>query len=560
VDIARDALRINSLKRVRKSRRFKAIDGGRKSRSTDELTLLWDSGNYKTENFYRCLRFVCDHDLLNFLKYFLQTTEGTRFILSPHHLVLADFAMKVVRGEIKRGIINLPPGTTKTELFVKSLIAWTLGENPRARFIHLSASSDLALRNSDETRTIVESEDYQKLYPETKIRKDKKAVKYWRTLQGGGVYATSTGGSVIGFRAGRMEEEFSGCIVVDDPHKPEDIFSDLRRTRQNARFTNTIRTRVAKPETPILIVMQRLHEDDLSGYLLKGGSGDVWDHLILPVIIPEENEPYPTEYTHGSPVPHGLAPGLLWEFKYDYDEIKILEADDYTFQAQFMQCPRAYGGGVFDIKKFRFYRGYDPATGEVILQDGSRVKILRKEIYADTAMKTGEHNDFSVFQCWGLGEDGHIYLLDQARGKWEAPVLKSKFLKFCEKHEYRNGEVGLGVRGRYVEDKASGTGLIQEIQLLKGKSYVKGIPRDRDKLSRARSGTIPIAEGKVYLPLDVYWIDDYLFEFRQFSPMDSHEHDDQIDPTLDAIANMLTKSSTLEKYLKIVGGKKNGRQ
>ena len=521
-----------------------------------EPALKWDNENYKDETFYRCLRHICDEDLLNFVRYFLKLTEGTKFILSPHHIVLAGFAMDVIRGKYPRGIINLPPGTTKTEIFVKGLISWALGKNPRARFIHLSASADLALRNSDETRSIVESEDYQTIYPDTEIRKDKKAVKYWRTTKGGGVYATSTGGSVIGFRAGRMEEDFSGAIIIDDPHKPEDIYSDLKRKRQNERFAHTIRTRVASPSTPILVVQQRLHEDDLSGFLLRGGSGDVWDHLILPVIIPDTPPPYPVEYTHGRPVPVNLSPGPLWRFKYPPEEIEILKADDFTYSAQFMQDPKSYGGGVFDVKRFNYYKEYDARAGEVLLRDGSRVKIKKKEIYADTAEKTGQHNDYSVFQCWGLGEDKRLYLLDQVRGKWVSDILKGKFLKFCEKHEYGDDNA-VGVRARFIEDKSSGIGMVSSVNRLKGKNYVRGIPRDRDKLARARTATIPIAEGMVVLPMNAYWIDDYVYEFRQFSPLDTHAHDDQIDPTVDAIQGMLAKSSIAEKYLKLIGGSKD---
>lgn len=504
-------------------------------------------------SFWQCLRYKCDESILNYTKYFMQLTEGTRFIESLHHELLSDTLERVINGEIKCLIINIPPGTTKTEFAVKGLIGRALGINPRCRFLHLSANSDLALRNSSEIKDVLQTEDYQAIYPETRLKPGMDSKAHWKTTAGGGVYAVATGGAVIGFRAGRMEIDFSGCIIIDDPHKPEDIYSELKRTRQNERFNHTVKTRKATPYTPVIIIMQRLHDDDLTGFLLKGGSGDRWHHLSLPVEIPAEREPYPAEYTHGIEIPYDLPAGPLWLFKYGPDEIQILKADDFTFSAQFMQKPSAYGGGVFNTSHFKYYADYDPKAATVTKHDGTVVKLEYKNVYCDTAMKTGERNDYSVFQLWGKGNDGNIYLLDQVRGKWEAPVLKNKFLKFCKKHDYGENN-GIGIRARKIEDKSSGTGLIQEIQRLKGRNYVIGIPRDKDKVSRARSGTIPMAEGKVFIPSEAYWIDDYKYEFQQFSPLDTHKHDDQIDPTLDAISDMITASTTAERYLQLIGG------
>lgn len=515
--------------------------------------LIEDNGPFDV-GFYRCLRYRFDESLLDYVRFFLQLTEGTRFILSPHHAILSDVLDRVVRGEISRLIVNLPPGTTKTELAVKGLIGRELGRNPRARFIHVSASEDLALRNSSETRDVVASEEYRRVYPRTVIRPDVDSKKQWKTTQGGGVYSVATGGAVVGFRAGRMEPGFQGAMVIDDPHKPEDVYSDLKRKRQNERFCHTVRTRLATPETPIIVIMQRLHDEDLSGFLLRGGSGDRWHHLILPVEIPDAPGPYPAEYTHGIPIPVSLPPGPLWSYKYSREEIAILRsADPFTFSAQFLQAPTIYGGGVFRDSDWKVYRDYHPETGTVTLADGTSVRIEVKNVYADTAMKTGEQNDFSVFQLWGRGDDGRIYLLDQVRGRWEAPVLKSKFLRFCDRHEYGSGNA-VGIRKRAVEDKASGTGLIQEINAVKGRDFVVGIPRDRDKFSRARSGTIAIAEGRVVIPADSLWVEDYRSEFREFSAYDTHTHDDQVDPTLDAISDLLVRSSIADKYVKLVGG------
>ncbi len=138
-----------------------------------------------------------------------------------------------------------------------------------------------------------------------------------------------------------------------------------------------------------------------------------------------------------------------------------------------------------------------------------------------------------------MGSDGRIYLIDQVRGKWEAPDLERKFLQFCDRHEFEHKRNHLGARARRVEDKVSGTGLIQAINAQRGNGYVEGIPRDKDKVSRAKSGSPRIAQGQVVLHRSAYWLDEYLYEFEKFTPLMTHKHDDQIDPTLDAIHEML---------------------
>lgn len=511
---------------------------------------LEDSGYEFPPWFYRCLKHRAESSLLDYVKFFMQRAEGTRFIESCHHQLIEETLQKVKDGEYNRVIINVPPGMSKTE-FVKAFISRALGENPRCRFINGSCSADLALDNSSSIRDTVKSREFRILYPRTEVRRNKDSDKLWRTTEGGGVYSVSTGGPVIGFRAGRMEPGFQGALVIDDPDKPDDMNSKTLRDRNNRRFGQTIKTRLALSTTPIIIIMQRLHEDDLSGFLLKGGSGDKWHHLILPVSIEENGFSYPSRYTHGMPIEYNLPPGPLWAFKYSVADIGILKADKETFAAQFMQAPGALGGGVFTTSDFKYYSEYDPKNSEIVLPEGSKVQLLYKQIYADTAMKTGQDNDFSVFQCWGKGADKRIYLLDQARSKWEAPDLKTNFLRFCKKHEFRKNN-SLGVRARKVEDKASGIGLIQDINK-QHHGYIIGIPRDRDKVSRAKSGTIPIREGQVVLPKNAYWLDEYLEEFDLFSSMMTHKHDDQIDPTLDAISEMVTPSTIYDTYKKLTG-------
>jgi predicted phage terminase large subunit-like protein len=441
-------------------------------------------------------------------------------------------------------IINIPPGFSKTELAVIAFISWSFARNPRCRWIHTSCADDLILYNSAEIKRTILSPEYQHYWP-MQIRQDKGADKLWLTEQGGAMRVAPSGGTLTGFRAGQMEPGFSGGIIIDDPLKPEDCFSDTIRNRINRRITNTIKSRLAlERETPIVLIMQRLHDDDTAGFLLSGGSGDIWHHLEMPVEIEgDEHEHYPPEWTAGKPVRFDYPTGPLWPFKLDEADIAVLKKDVFTYSSQYMQRPAPDGGSVFKRAWFEYFVDFDPVENWVVLEDGRKIALDYKHIYADTAMKVKEVNDYSVFQCWGHGVDGRIYLLDQMRGKWESPELERRFLQFVDRHEFVHSVNHMGTRARRVEDKASGTGLIQSINAQRGANYIEGIPRDKDKVSRAKSGAPRVAQGQVVLPKEAIWLDAYMYEFEKFTPLMTHKHDDQIDPTLDAIHEMLIQPS-----------------
>lgn len=488
------------------------------------------------------IRHKCEEDLLFFTRYFFYQRFGSKFIVGPHHRLLADTLMKVYRGETSRLIINIPPGYTKTEMVVISFIAWCLAKYPRSKFIHTSYSFELALANSSAVREIVQSEEFQFLWPNS-MRSDTKAKKRWFLEAGGGIHADSSGGSITGFRAGLMDpDRFTGAFVIDDPLKPDAAYSDVERNKINNRATNTFKSRLALESVPIVVIMQRLHEDDLTGFLLTGGTGDEWDHLILPAEIEDETE-YPDEYSHGNPVYYDLPTGPLWPFKHTQKELDLLKVDRYTYASQYEQRPAPLGEGLFRTEWWKYYDKYDAAYNQLHVDEDTVVKLTSKIITADTAQKIKDHNDFSVFQCWGYGEDGNIYLLDQMRGKWEAPDLRANFMQFCDSHDFLHMHRILGVRNRYVEDKVSGTGLIQDINREKGHGWVQGIPRDIDKVSRAMGTLSHLAQGRVYLPSGAWWLTEYIREFEKFTPNMSHKHDDQIDPTLDAINILLISGS-----------------
>lgn len=254
-------------------------------------------------NELRMLKYMLENDGIQFMRYFFKHREGTKMLRNWHHYVIEYVLQAVYDGKINRLIVNIAPGYSKTEQVVLNFIARGLALNPRSKYIHASYSGDLAQENSSKIREMVGSEEFQELWP-MDIRVDSKGKKRWFTELGGGMMAAPAGGQITGFRAGRMESGFTGAFVIDDPVKPDDAYSAVKRNAINNRFNNTMRSRLAVEEVPMVVIMQRIHEDDLSGYLLKGGSGDKWHHLVIPTLLSDEaiNTPYSDDYTHGKSI------------------------------------------------------------------------------------------------------------------------------------------------------------------------------------------------------------------------------------------------------------------
>lgn len=310
-------------------------------------------------------RIECEEDGIYFNRYFFKRRMGSKMIVAPHHRAIQRTLDRVIAGEITRLIINVPPGYSKTEMATINMMARGLALNPRARFLHLSYSHNLALLNSSTTRAIVKSAPYQLMWP-MQLRDDSDSKGMWWTEQGGGVYATSAGGQVTGFRAGHMQPGWQGLLAIDDPVKPDDAYSDTVRGGVNDRFNETIKSRLALETTPMVVIMQRIHYNDLSGYLLRGGSGERWHHLNLPVII-DNAVPYPEENTHGVPLAHGLPDGWLWPFKHNETHRTALESHRRTFQAQYMQAPRRFNeiGALWNEALIAAARAMRIGTGKI---------------------------------------------------------------------------------------------------------------------------------------------------------------------------------------------------
>lgn len=281
-----------------------------------------------TEKQKEVARTLAKNDLYFFSRYMFFMQKGYAWQQSPHHKTICDKLLQVYNGEIQNLIINIPPRYSKTQLAVIYFIAWAFGNNPDCEFIHSSYSSTLAVNNSSQIRDLLLSEEYQAIFG-TRLKDDSKAKDHWKTTDGGVMYATGAGGTITGFGAGKLRDGFGGCICIDDPHKSDEARSEVMRNNVINWFTETIKSRRNDPsKTPIVVIMQRLHENDLSGYLLAGNDDDDWEHLCLPAIQDD-----------------GTA---LWEQKHSLDKLQQMQlASPYMFAGQYMQRPAPLDGGVF---------------------------------------------------------------------------------------------------------------------------------------------------------------------------------------------------------------------
>jgi predicted phage terminase large subunit-like protein len=513
----------------------------------------------------KLMKLVCSESTLHAARLFFLLRDSNRFIVAPHHQIIAKTMDRVARGELKRLIINIPPGYTKTELSVLFFVLKSYIQNPSCRFIHASYSATLATRNSATIRKMTSDPMFQALCPEFVPRADQWTKEWWGNTAGGEFLAVSADGQVTGFRAGHMDKsKFTGAIIFDDPIKPAEALSKVMREKINFNFNNTFRSRLAHDDVPIIIIMQRVHDDDLSGFLLRGGgdgTGEKWHHLIIPARVPDLKEPYPEKYTHGIPIPYDLPPGPIWPYKHSEAELETLKkGNSFVWAGQYMQDPADPASQIFKRAwwpRWDFGAGVD-RFNSCFWHGGQKIGIESLHVYADTAMKTGQTNDFSVFQLWCVGSNQKIYLFDQVRGKWEAPELEKQFIAFLNRWRFIPHESNIAIQSVNIEDKASGTGLIQSLNNAISRGAIQcppitPIPRHVDKVARVLTAAPYVERGDVVIPDSAPWIEDYLSEFEQFTANMTHRHDDQIDPTLDAIHNHLISGAVVD-YTSVVRG------
>ncbi|WP_226886316.1 phage terminase large subunit [Pasteurella multocida] len=434
---------------------------------------------------------------------------------------LQQFYQDVIDGKQPRLMIFAPPRSGKSELFSRRFPAWAFGKNPDLQMIACSYSADLASRMNRDVQRIMDEEAYHAIFPHSSLNNKRISTLSGQALRNSEIFeitghkgayrSAGVGGGITGMGA--------DIAIIDDPVKDaKEANSQTVRDSVWDWYTTTLYTRLS-PKSGVLLGMTRWHEDDLAGRLLKEmeNGGDKWRVVSFPAIA-EQDEEYRKE---GEP---------LHPERFDLERLtKIKNAvGSHTWNALYQQRPTSKGGGII---KGEWFGRYTVAP-----------IIKLKAIYADTAQKTKEHNDYSIFLVAGKGADGKLYILDLLRGKWEAPELEQKLKDLWQKH--RNDTTTGILTKANIEDKASGTGLIQKIKR-ESQIPINPVQVESDKYTRVLGVQGYIESGYVMLPEYANWISDFIAECEAFTATDSHKHDDQVDALVMAIKDQLASKLQL---------------
>ena len=507
-----------------------------------------------------------------FGKWSFHIQMGFPFQSQDFHDVIFDVGQRVVDGEIDRLIVTIPPRHSKTQLMSIALPLYSFCHNESSHNIITSYAEDVVLESSGYIRTVMTDPLFQRIFPKVRIDPAKRSLERWGTTKAGVMHAVPTGGKLTGKGAGLLVANYSGCFVVDDVIKPKDAYSDTVRAEINDRFDNTFMSRLANDgsitdakgnqiecsRTPMVIIMQRVHDQDLVGYILRGGSSDKYHYLNIPAII----EPgvgsadwydkliKKQNYTHAIPILYDLNRGegqsALWASRKSLASLLAMkESNPYTYNSQYAGDPSAQGTGLVQEA---WFQAYDENSFD-------RKRIVRSFITADTASTEKEYSDYSVLIHWGITKEGDAYALDIMLGKYEIPALKEKVIEFwkkCTKLDMR--WPACIPRAVYMEDKSAGQFLNQQF-IKDGQVRVMPVPRDgtnaNNKVTRFMN-TIPYwAQRRFYFPANHEHLAHCQRELLGFTSLGSGTgHDDVVDNVSDLVAiEFSSPSANYDKWM-----------
>lgn len=450
-------------------------------------------------------------DFLDFTRCFYLERTGRRFDLSypdgreSHYLTIIDALVRVINGDCKRLIINVPPRYGKTELLI-NFTAWAMARHPDSNFIYVSYSHSLSRKQTATIKQIIDLPMYRHLFG-IKIRDDVSAKDNFETTNGGSVYAAGAGGSITGRGAGiNGSANFGGCIIIDDILKPDEACSDNIRQGINDWFYNTLQSRINSPITPIIFIGQRLHENDLAAKLIETGE---WETVIIPALDEVGNALHPKM--------HNLA-----TLK------KMQQSMPYEFAAQYQQNPQPAGGGIYKPEWFVIHE-HEP-------------NMMATFITCDTAETDKDYNDATVFSFWGVYRIQHrdivtditaIHCIDCVEIRIEPRELESEFLDFyakCMRHKVKPSIIG-------IEKKSTGVTLSSLISRYQG---LQVINIDRTRLSGSKTARFLeaqpyVASKRVSLLQDAHHTAKFIEHMRKITANNSHRFDDVCDTMYDAI-------------------------
>jgi predicted phage terminase large subunit-like protein len=399
-------------------------------------------------------------------------------------------------------------------------VAWLLGHNPAANIICVSYAQDLADKLAADCRTLMLTDWYRNLFPGTVLASRRQATHDFVTTQNGGRLATSVGGGLTGRGA--------DFIIIDDALKPDEALSEVQRKKVNDWYDHTLISRLNDKRTGrIIVIMQRLHEDDLVGHVLQQEN---WRVLKFPAIA-EENETHTIQTLYGIKTFRRTVGEALHTEREPLETLaKLREIQgEYNFAGQYQQAPAPLGGGMVKISWFKSYTPAElPGKFELVFQSW------------DTANKPTELSDYSVCTSWGV-KDQQLYLLHVYRKRVGYPELK---------RAVRDQADAFRPQTILIEDKASGTQLIQEL-VSEGVHAIQKYSPTMDKVMRLHSVTSTIENGFVHAPDKSPWLGEYLHELSSFP---KGKYDDQADSTSQALdwfkSNSINKVYGLIDYQK----------
>ena len=456
-------------------------------------------------------------DLYAFTERCFYELNPTAVFLPNWHIEVLTSALDECRtGKVTRLNINQPPRSLKSHAVSVAFVAFVLGHDPTAQFICASYGQDLSNKHAIDCRSVIASNWYKHVFPRTRLAPKRQAVDEFATTQGGFRLSTSVGGVLTGRGA--------DYIIIDDPLKPDEALSEIQRKSVNNWFDHSLYSRLNdKRKGRIVLVMQRLHEDDLVGHV---SPMEPWKTIRFPAIAEDDENhiavtPYRTKRFSRK------AGEALHPEREPLDILqRIREAQgEYNFAGQYQQQPAPLGGGLVKTNWFKTYTPSElPATFEMVLQSW------------DTANKPTELSDFSVCTTWGVKEK-HLYLLNVRRERLGYPELK---------RAVREQADAFGPRTILIEDKASGTQLIQEM-VSEGIHAIQKYEPTMDKIMRLHTVTSTIENGFTHLPDKAPWLGEYLHEITSFP---NTKYDDQTDSTSQALDWF--KQNSLDSLLGVI--------
>lgn len=449
--------------------------------------------------------------LLHFTQVFYYLRTGRTFDLSEppgresHYISICRELVSVFDGKCNRLIINVPPRYGKTELLIH-FIAWTMAQFPDSNNLYISYSHALAKKQTQTIRSIMQMNEYNDIF-NVRLKDDTSAKDNFETTASGSVYAAGAGGSITGRGAGIKNcNRFGGCIVIDDIHKPDEVTSDTIREGINEWYYNTLQSRINAPNTPIIFIGQRLHEDDLAATLIKSGE---WKTLIIPAIDGAGNPLHPQM--------HDIKTLL-----------KMKESSPYNFASQYQQDPQPAGGGIYKTEWF--------------VKHEHAPDILATFITCDSAETSKDYNDATVFSFWGLYKvkvkdiETDIYALhwiDCEEIRVEPKDLENAFLNFyanCNKHKVKPKLAA-------IEKKSTGVTLISVLKKYPGMQLLE-IERTKatgSKTARFLEAQPYVAQRLISLPVNGRHTTMCIEHCRKITANCSHKFDDICDTMYDAI-------------------------